>query len=164
VGKEPHNLSPPHLVGVVAFFGGVLSPILLPFLAWKGRPRGFTRLNWAGVAIGASIFFAIFLVEAIVNFAPEVKSQIQSFTVEEEALGTKTQQPDGSFAYSAPLEEGGQQISEEEYSRSVAEADTELRAVDRAEDSLLDVQLIARLFGAIAIGALLALFFYRTGA
>ena len=30
-------------------------PFLIPFCAWKGRPRGFKRLQWIGVAIGSAV-------------------------------------------------------------------------------------------------------------
>ena len=30
-------------------------PVLIPFCAWKGRPRGFRRLQWVGVAAGSGI-------------------------------------------------------------------------------------------------------------
>jgi hypothetical protein len=33
----------------------VVMPFLIPFLAWKGRPHGFKRLQWVGVAIGSGI-------------------------------------------------------------------------------------------------------------
>jgi len=36
-------------------------PFLIPFLAWKGRPLGFKRLQWVGVAIGSGILGLIAL-------------------------------------------------------------------------------------------------------
>jgi hypothetical protein len=32
-----------------------MMPFMIPFLAWKGIPRGFKRLQWIGVAIGSGI-------------------------------------------------------------------------------------------------------------
>jgi hypothetical protein len=35
---------------------------LIPFMAWKGKPNGFRRLQWIGVAVGSGIIGAIVLV------------------------------------------------------------------------------------------------------
>ena len=42
----------------------VLIGSVIPLLAWKGRPKGFSRLNWVGVALGA-VIFAIMLSVAV---------------------------------------------------------------------------------------------------
>ena len=44
------------LVLVVApLLVAVAMPFLIPFFAWKGRPRGFKRLQWVGIAIGSGM-------------------------------------------------------------------------------------------------------------
>jgi len=40
---------------VVPLLLAVVMPFLIPFLAWEGRPRGFRRLQWVGVAIGSGM-------------------------------------------------------------------------------------------------------------
>lgn len=34
---------------------------LIPLMAWRGRPHGFRRLQWIGVAVGSGVIAAIVL-------------------------------------------------------------------------------------------------------
>jgi hypothetical protein len=35
--------------------------VTVPILAFNGRPKGFTRLNWVGISVGMALSAAIFL-------------------------------------------------------------------------------------------------------
>jgi len=36
--------------------------ILIPYIAWNGRPRDFKRLNWIGVTVGSFVLGSILVV------------------------------------------------------------------------------------------------------
>jgi hypothetical protein len=47
---------------VVPLLVAIVLACLIPFMAWRGRPHGFRRLQWIGVAIGSGIIGAIVIV------------------------------------------------------------------------------------------------------
>jgi len=40
--------------------------VLIPYIAWNGRPRGFRRINWIGVTVGAFILGAVLVVLGLI--------------------------------------------------------------------------------------------------
>lgn len=47
---------------VVPLLVALVVAYLLPFMAWRGKPRGFGRLQWIGVAVGSGVIGAIVLI------------------------------------------------------------------------------------------------------
>jgi len=52
----------------VVILADLVMILFIPYAAWNGKPRGFKRLNWFGVTVGASLFGLILFVVGA-NFA-----------------------------------------------------------------------------------------------
>jgi hypothetical protein len=122
----------------------------IPFFAWKGRPKGFSRLNWMGLVVGAAIF-AIVLLAA----APVVGSKL------EESAENLHPYPQNSYIAINP--ETGKKLLWSGGKWEPIPANY-ARAKRRAELWPQVLDLIAGLFGATAAGSFLAVFFYKTRA
>jgi hypothetical protein len=199
--KPPGKESSMGLSYVISLLAAAVVILLaIPFLAWKGRPRGFTRLNWLGVAVGA-VVFALVLLVAAETINSELRNAARQTVPTYERLGVSYNTPGDTVPvedtygkiWDVPKEGLAQdlargdkvvditspyrakqwdqtwvRISADEWPKLVSENNTQVaddeRAERRAELWPPITRFVAGLFGAAAIGALLAVFFYQAPA
>jgi hypothetical protein len=54
--------SAPYILSLLA--ASLFVAVAIPVLSWRGRPRGFSRVNWFGTALGGFFFAIVFAVSA----------------------------------------------------------------------------------------------------
>jgi uncharacterized membrane protein len=147
-------MSVSNLVGLLIVFPAVVVAISL--LAWNGRPRAFSRLNWMGLGVGTVIF----------AFVLAAAASVMSDELQEVAKQTD---PFPGYTYTASNPKTGETFGwrDGKWEPLKVPADINRRVADharakyRAEVWPQLLRFLVGLFVATSAGSIMAIFFYK---